>query len=262
MRITLTAGFMGYACKNSNISMNFKDIIKYLLLILLFSTPIYSNVPLGFKGIKGGRTFSNFYDTNSKFKQSYLYGVFGEKQITKNASLSWEAIYTAKGGIINNAPIAINTTTIYDSIYTYDIHCLVRYLEISVYLKFTFPVNKNLSIFIISGPSISFAKKDFTSIHNKKYLSTLQEYFEKDDYSQQNFTYDSGPYSTNRLDKSLRLGFNWGIGLKFNRFSIESRYSILRQDLGYLDKIYRVRLRTSTIQLILSVNIFDPEFTK
>ena len=236
--------------------MNLKNMIKYLVFALILAKPGYSDEPFRLKGVKVGASFSHFKNANSGYEQGGFWGVSAEKRLFKNAALAIEATYSSRGGIIKDAPIAINAASISDSIYTYDIHCRVGFFEIPIYLKLTIPLSKDLAFYFLSGPYLSSARKDFTSIRNKKYLSTLEEYFEKRTYMRENFTYDAGIYSSNRLDKSLRLGFNWGVGIRFNRFTIESRYSTLYQDLGELGNIYSVRLRTYSIQLILGVDIF------
>jgi len=58
------------------------------------------------------------------------------------------------------------------------------------------------------------------------------------------------------------MGFQWGVGLKFNRFSIESRYSHLYKDLGNLENIYRVELRTYTVQFIAAIDLFNTKVMK
>jgi hypothetical protein len=59
-----------------------RNITRCLLLIVVLIKPIYSDVPLGLKGILGGATVSNFNDINGAFEQGYLVGVLGEKNFS------------------------------------------------------------------------------------------------------------------------------------------------------------------------------------
>jgi len=228
-----------------------------LILLLWFVKPVYSELPFGIKGIKSGAAFSNFPTMNDIYNPGYVFGVVGEKQLSSHAALSWEALFTTRGGILTDIAILTNAMNP-DEMYMYDVHCSVLFLEIPIYLKLKLPLNDTWTLFMMSGPSVSSARKDFSSLKNKRsYSGTPEDYYNEllkvDSY----LNYDAGPYSSNRLDKSLRLGFNWGIGFSCHRFSIESRYSKIYQDLGYLDNLHNVNLRTHTIQVILTVQFTE-----
>jgi hypothetical protein len=145
-----------------------------------------------------------------------------------------------------------------DDMYTFDIHCSVLFFEIPICLKVVIPINENFSLFVISGPSISSARKDLSSLRNKKkYVGTREEYDVSYANIKKYLDYNANEYFSNRLDKSLRLGFNWGVGFKYHQYTFESTYSKIYQDLGELANIYHVSLTTYTIRFIVGVNIFD-----
>jgi len=248
-------------CTQSTVRITLKNPIKFILFFLFLSRPASPDVPLGLKGIKGGAAYSNFENTHSEYLQTWLFGIFGEKQLAANAWLVWEANLTTKGGIIKGAPVLFSEASPEQDMYTYDVHCKVRYFEIPVCLKIAIPLSEGFELFAVSGPSISSARQDLSSLENKKiYPGSFESYYDAD--SKDDFTYDAGPYSSSRLDKSLRMGFQWGVGLKFNRFSIESRYSHLYKDLGNLENIYRVELRTYTVQFIAAIDLFNTKVMK
>ena len=233
--------------------------ITCLFLLFLVSHPVYSDTPFGFKGLKAGLVSTNFYNINSKYKLGYIIGVYGDKYLTNNACLSWEVVFTSRGGIIQRVPVIIDWEYENLKLNVYDIHCSVGFLEIPILLKIAVPIQDKLSVILLSGPSISSARIDYSSLKNDKIFSgTEEEYLEKlRKYNM--YLYYGELYSPNQLDKSLRLGFNWGIGLKYKQFILESRYNTLYQELGRLGNIYAIFQRTYSIQFILNVDLIDPK---
>ena len=239
-------------------NMNSTKFIKYFFVIILVSGPVYSGIPFGINGIKAGITSSDFYDTNSQFNKGYQFGVFWEKNLTDNAGLCWEAVYTTRGGRMPDAAIITDRKTENPEFYLYDIYCSSKFFEIPILLKITIPVNNDFSLLFMSGPSISTARTDNSSLENKKtFTGTEDEYYKEQTKTKNNVNYDNGTYFSKELDKSIRLAFNWGIGFKYKKFTFETRYSTLYQDLGHLENIYYVGLRTYSIQFILGVKFIN-----
>lgn len=132
------------------------------------------------------------------------------------------------------------------------------FFEIPVHLKIGVPITHQSSVFLLSGICLSSARKDYSSLRNKKvFHGTEAEYWDEQHKAAEFLNYDGGLYFPIQLDKSLRLGYNWGIGFSYDRFTVETRYSTLYQDIGHLSNIYRVDLRTFSIQIILNVHLFN-----
>ena len=195
-------------------------------------------------------------DTKSDVKQYFTLGVYGNNQLNELASFGWEIQYNSKGGILKDVPLPIDLNSENESIYTYDLHFLISYWEFPIYLQFDFPVNKKSSIYIISGPSISFASQDLSTIRKIDLLFTKEEYWEfKRESEESLFEYreNRGVYQF----RKPRLNFNWGIGYTYDRYLFELRYNKMNGDLGENERFTRIRERSYSVQFQIGIRIFN-----
>ena len=231
-----------------------------MIKILLFTFIIFANTMSTYAqnplSIKAGIIFSTFYDEkNSGWIPGISISFNKYWRLNNRFSIGSEINYFQKGGIINNVIKAPYDSFSPERLRYFDIHALVDFLQIPLYIKYKLLNYWEIEYNIFTGYFIAiplvdrseykfsgeYKQYDPNNIDDRNYIF---EYYDNEEWS--------GPLSGGyKLNKGIEFGF---LAI-YNKYYLEIKYTRDLQVFGEIESVSSINKRTHIISIRLGMKL-------
>ena len=145
---------------------------KFNILLFLFSLFALKAFSQSNWEIKGGVNYTYFDNVESSSpKIGLALGMARTFKSKTNFSFSVGAGFVSRGAILEKRAIEPYPGNLdKQNAYSWDIHGFIGYLELPLFIKYSFPINSKYGLTLFMGPSYSIPLLDLTKFKERKFI--------------------------------------------------------------------------------------------
>jgi len=224
-----------------------KKISLCFLFLFVFSIKAFSQNKWE---IKGGPNYTYFDDAKSSSpKVGLSLGVARIFKLNNYFSISGEVNFVTKGAILEQRAVIPYAVEKQNS-YSWDIHGFIGYLELPLFIEYSFPISNIYELTLFMGPSYSIPMLDFTKFNKKDFI----EVYDPNNPSGMNYDYNFEQESGFGNNTS-RFIFNLGFDVSFTNYFIELRYVLDNREFYNFNNLSEVSEKLNSFYILFGIKL-------